>query len=224
MNLRPMLVVNGLLVLGMVTLSAWGWSIIPEGTRVPVHWGLDGTPDRLGEKSEILVWMPVIAAVITALLWLLPRFDPRRANIEASAKFWNAAAILSVGMLAYAHALLVINATGYKIDMTNALIPAMSLMFIVIGNYLGKTRSNWFGGVRTPWTMSSDYSWQKTHRWAGRMFVASGVVGLIAWPLAGGPAALVVLIAAILASSLVSVALSYVFWRADPERVANGTH
>lgn len=224
MNFRPMLIVNSLLVLGMVAVSGWAWSIVPDGVRVPVQWGLDGLPTRFGGKSELLLLMPAIAAVVAALLWFLPRLDPRRANIEASAKFWNAAAILSVGVLAYAHTLLVLNATGHKFDVTSALVPALSLMFVVIGNYLGKTRSNWFGGVRTPWTMSSDYSWQKTHHWAGRLFVASGIVGLVAWPFAGAQAALVALITAVIASSFISIALSYIFWRADPERTPNGTH
>jgi uncharacterized membrane protein len=219
-----MLMINGLLAAGMVAASAWAWKVVPDGARIAVHWGFDGTPDRYGDKSEALFAMPLLAVAITALFWLLPRLDPRRANIEASAKFWSVGAILSVGILAYAHALLVANAAGIPIDMTAALVPALSLMFMGLGNYLGKTRSNWFGGVRTPWTMSSDYSWQKTHHWAGRLFVASGIVGLAAWPLLGAQAALVALIAAIIASSFASVVLSYFFWRADPERAANGTH
>jgi len=216
-----MLVTNGMLIAAMAGISAWAWTRIPDAARLPLHWGLDGAPDRYGSKVEALIAMPAVAALITALLLVLPRIDPRRANIEASAKFWNAIAIGVVALLAYIHALLVATAVGMHIDMLNAMIPAMSVLFILIGNYLSKTRSNWFAGVRTPWTLSSDYSWEKTHRWSGRLFVLSGLAGLAAWFLAGPETAIVVILAALLATTVAAVVLSYVFWRNDPDRIAD---
>lgn len=224
MNFRPMLIVNGLLVAGMAAASAWGWKTIPDGTRVPIRWDLEGNPSAFAEKTEFLILLPAAALALTALFWLLPRFDPRRANLEASARFWNAGAISVAGLLAYLHVLLIANGSGYNIDILNALVPGLSFLFIGIGNYLGKTRSNWFGGVRTPWTMSSDYSWEKTHRWAGRMMVASGVAGIVAWFAIDARFAFLVLVGAIIASMVVSFALSYVFWRSDPTRTESGTH
>lgn len=222
MNFRPMLVVNGLLIAGMAAISAWGWQAIPDGALVPAHVGLDGNVDRFTDKNQFLMSMPAIGLGLTALLWSLPHFDPRRANIEASSKFWNAASILSVGMLAYVHALLVVNAAGTKIDIVSSLVPGLSVLFIGLGNYLGKTRSNWFGGVRTPWSLSSEYSWEKTHRWSGRMMVASGLAGLVAWHTLDAKAALLTLICAAIATAAIGVALSYFFWRADPKRMSNG--
>jgi uncharacterized membrane protein len=224
MNLRPMLVANSVFIAGMAAVSAWAWQAIPEGARLPMQLDMYGKPARFADKADFLILMPGIALGLTLLLWFLPRLDPRRANIEASGKFWNAAAILSVGLLAYTHALLVLHATGYKIDVTSALVPALSVLFIGLGNYLGKTRSNWFGGVRTPWSLSSDYSWEKTHRWAGRMMVASGLAGLIVWLVLDAKIALQVMICATIATSVIAIVLSYLFWRADPERTANGSH
>ena len=159
----------------------------------------------------------------TALMWFLPRLDPRRANLEASSKFWNAASILTVGLLVYTHGLLVWNAAVHTIDTVSALVPALAVLFIGLGNYLGKTKANWFGGVRTPWSLSSDYSWEKTHRWGGRMMVASGLVTLAAWFVLDAKVALFMLVCLVIATAAVSILLSYVFWRADPDRVANGT-
>ncbi len=59
-------------------------------------------------------------------------------------------------------------------------VAAVCLLLIVIGNYLGKTRSMFLGGVRTPWTLSSEYSWQRTHSLAGKLFVLSGALGFVA--------------------------------------------
>ena len=223
MNLRPMLIVNGLMIAGMSAISAWAWQQIPGGAQLPIQFGLDGAPTRFAEKESFLPLMPAVAVGLTVLFWVLPRFDPRKANLEASSKFWNAAAMLSVGVLAYAHVLLVLTAMGQKIDVTSALVPGLSVMFIGLGNYLGKTRSNWFGGVRTPWSLSSEYSWERTHRWSGRMMVASGLAALAAWFVVDAKLAFVLLIGLVILSSVVSVVLSYVFWRNDPGRQANGT-
>ena len=222
MNLRPMLIVNGLLVAVMAGISIWAWGVIPENAQIPIHFNIHGTPDRLGSKEELLFLIPATAVLLTALMWFLPRLDPRRANLEASSKFWNAASILTVGLLGYAHGLLVWNVAVHPIDTVSALVPALSILFIGLGNYLGKTKANWFGGVRTPWSLSSDYSWEKTHRWGGRMMVASGLIALAAWFLVDAKLALFVLVSLIVATAFASILLSYVFWRADPDRVANG--
>lgn len=223
MNIRPMLIVNGMLVAAMAAMSAWGWQAIPEGAQVPMNIGLDGSVHRYTDKTQYLILMPAIALGLTVFLAVLPFLDPRRANLAASSKFWNVAGILSIALLAYVHALLVWAAAGNAIDLTSALVPGLSVLFIGLGNYLGKTRSNWFGGVRTPWSMSSEYSWERTHRWSGRMMVASGFASLIAWFVVDAKLAFILLVGLVILSSIVSVVLSYVFWRADPERQANGT-
>lgn len=224
MNLRPMLIVNGALIAGMAAVSAWAWQTIPEGAQLPMQINIHGNPVRYVDKTQFLLLMPAAALAVTVLFWLLPSFDPRRANLEASSKFWSAGAILSVALLAYVHVLLVLNGTVLKIDVLAALVPALSVLFIGLGNYLGKTRSNWFGGVRTPWSMSSEYSWERTHRWSGRMMVASGLLAFAAWFFVEAKVALMILIGLVLATAAVSIVLSYVFWRADPDRTANGTH
>ncbi len=55
---------------------------------------------------------------------------------------------------------------------------AVSALFIFIGNYLGKVRRNFWLGIRTPWTLASDVTWERTHRLGGWLFVAAGVIGI----------------------------------------------
>lgn len=220
MNFRPMLIANTLLIMGMAAASTWGWAAIPEAAQLPVHFGLDGTPDRFAGKTEALLIMPLVAVFVTFLMWGVPRLDPRRANIEASAKFWSVSAVLSVALLAYVHGLIVLNATVLKVDVTSALVPALCVLLIGIGNYLGKTRSNFFGGIRTPWTLSSEYAWEKTHRLCGRGFVLSGIVTFGTWLVFDPKIAFATLIAMLTATTIVAFVASYFYWRADPERVA----
>jgi uncharacterized membrane protein len=220
MNLRPIIYGSTLIIAGMAAATAWAWQQIPDGVQLPIHFGIDGKPDGFAPKAEALLIMPGLAVSLALLFLVLPALDPRRENIEASAKFWNAAALTAIALLAYVQGLLIATAMGQVIDITSALVPALSLMFMVLGNYLSKTRSNWFGGIRTPWTMSSDYSWGRTHRVAGTLYILSGVASLAAWAVAGTPAAFIVLIGGVVVSSILSVALSWVFWRQDLARAA----
>ena len=95
---------------------------------------------------------------------------------------------------------------------------AVGAMFFVMGNVLGKLRPNWFFGVRTPWTLSSKLSWNKTHRLAGWVFVLGGLL-LMAAGLVGTPTAMGIAFAVLMAGVLGAVTYSYFVWRSDPDRV-----
>jgi uncharacterized membrane protein len=221
MNVKPLLIVNSVVIAGMAAVSAWAWQAIPGDAQIPVHWNILGEVDRYGSKMEVLLLGPAIAIFVTAIMWFLPRTDPRRANLESSAKLWNAVTIGVVALLAYIHVLLLLTALGRHFDMVDYLLPALAALFVVIGNYLPKTRSNWFAGVRTPWSMSSDYSWTMTHRLGGRLFVGTGVVTIVAWLVAGKVVATIVLIATLLSTVVISIVASYAYWKNDPDRPAS---
>jgi len=223
MNTKPLLIVNTILIVAMLGLSLWAWPSIAEGTRLPVHFNIDGVADRFGSKEEALLSLPIVAGLLTLVFLVLPFLDPRRKNLERSSKLWNAAAIGVTLMIAALHVFLVLTALGHNLQIGDFMLPGIAGLFVLLGNYLGKSRSNWFAGVRTPWTLSSEYAWEKTHRWAGRLFVLTGIVTLAAWLFASQQLAVYVMIAAITATSLASIVLSYVFWRNDPDRGhANG--
>ncbi len=221
MNIKPLLITNTVLIAAMAGVSAWVWQSIPDGAQLPMHWNIEGHADRFGSKHEALLFLPALAVALTLIFWLLPFIDPRRRNLESSSKLWIAAGIGVVALLAYVHMFMVASAMGRGVDMVDYLIPAMSILFIVIGNYLPKTRSNWFAGVRTPWTMSSEYSWGKTHRLASRLFMGSGVASVLAWLAVGAKIAIFVLVISLVATSVISIVASYFFWKNDPAR-ANG--
>ena len=95
---------------------------------------------------------------------------------------------------------------------------AVGALFVLLGNFMGKSRANWFAGFRTPWTLSSDYSWQKTHRMTGWMFVLTGVTTILAAILSTPLAAFLAMIVGTVGTIVLGAVLSYVFWKNDPER------
>jgi uncharacterized membrane protein len=204
------------LIAGMFLASAVVWSMVPE--RVPVHWGIDGQVDRYGGKWEGLLITPAIALGVYLLMAFLPLIDPGRANY---ARFKTAYLVFRIVFLIYMaviHGAILATALGYRVDVGRVIFLSMGVLFLVLGNFMGKIRPNWFVGVRTPWTLSSKRSWTRTHRAAGWFFILLGLVAI-----GGGiaPRPGVIAMIAVGVIGLPSLIIySYLIWRNDPDRVA----
>lgn len=218
MNLRLPLTLSVFLIAVMAAISAFAWVKLPEGAVIATHWGVDGKVNGTMSKDWGLAFLPAIALALTLLFAAVPRIEPRRANMIASRKPFYAIWLSALVVIAVAHAMVVGLALGYPIDVPGVLIVLLPLSIAVGGNYLGKARANFFIGVRTPWTLSSDLSWEKTHRILGRLFVWSALIVLAVRFAIGIEAAYLAFAATITASAVFAIASSYVFWKNDPAR------
>jgi uncharacterized membrane protein len=206
----------------MAVLGAWAFSTVSPDARFPVHFGLDGQPDRWGGPAETFFALVGIGALVAAIFAVLPLLDPRGSNLRRSSGFYLTAWVATLWFLALLHGAMTLSAMGY-VDLGSDMIIrvsacGVSLLLLVIGNVMGKSRPNWFAGVRTPWTLSSDITWEKTNRLGGRLFVVVGLIGAVAaWLL---PPALVLpgIVGGVVAASVVSIAYSWMVWRTAPDR------
>ncbi len=205
------------MLLIMAAASAWAWPSVPD--EIPIHWNLQGEVDGYGSKAFGLTLTPAIAAGLYLLLLLIPLIDPGRVNLENSAKAYGAIRVSIMAFLTALHIVCVRAALGAEVNMNLFMGFAMAILFIVLGNYLGKLRPNWFAGVRTPWTLSSQRSWTKTHRLAGPVFMLMGVgmavLGLWSY---GWVLAVVLIFDA--CAVIFLIVYSYVIWRGDPDRIS----
>jgi uncharacterized membrane protein len=222
MNNRTPLIVSAAVFAAMLAASAWAWALLPPGTPIPIHWGIDGQPNGFARGPTALFMLPFMTALIAMLFWGIPAIEPRRLNLMASSKFYRAVWIGTVLLLAVTHGAALYATLHVGVQVGSVIIAAVCLLMIVIGNYLGKTRSMFLGGVRTPWTLSSEYSWQRTHALAGKLFIAAGAVGFAAAVAAPPQTASHVFLVSIIAAAVLSVAMSYVYWLRDPERRPDG--
>lgn len=223
MKLRPLVIVGSAAVIGMLILSAWAWPQIPDDAQVPIHWGIDGTPDGYGPKWLGLLGIPILTALVVALLLVIPRFEPRRTNLERSATAYVAVGIAITLFVTALHVAAVLAALGEDVNLGMVASIGIGLAFVVMGNYLGKTRSNWFFGIRTPWTLSSDLSWTRTHRLGGIAFMAVGLLVIVTALVAGPSVAIWVLLGGMAASIVGLLPYSYLVWRSDPDRQSVGS-
>lgn len=169
--------VGGLaMVLLAVVVGVLAAPRLPE--QVTTNWGPGGVPNGSASKSVLLVGGPALILGVVAMFEVIPRIDPLRDNIAGFSAAYDAAAVLVAGFLAYMHGVVIAWNLGYEFELGQALSPAIAVLFVGIGFLLERAERNWFVGVRTPWTLSSQIVWRRTHDRAATLFKLAGVVAL----------------------------------------------
>ena len=200
----------------LATLAAWLvsiWASFRISGRVPIHWNLRGEVDGWGSPGTALWLLPALMLADLFLFWAIPKIDPRRASWDRhSSAYWTIVTGLNVFMLAV-HLAILGASLGWT-TRTGQWIPVgVGLITAFIGNVLTRIRPNFFVGYRTPWALSSDENWRKTHRLAGPLFVVGGLALALAGALGG--LFLVPGIATLLVATLVPLVYSYRLWKAE---------
>lgn len=213
---------TGLCMPLMAGILIYAWLNLPHGELLPVHWNINGEADKFWprDKALLMLGVPVLISLgLSALMSVLPFIDPRKDNLVKSRKMYLFAWVgIQIFMTFLLAAMTISMMEGDMSLIIRFVLVALCLLLIGIGNYLPKTRPNWFAGIRTPWTLSSDYVWDKTHRLGGWLFVLSGVVS-IPFVLFGSEIWMRLAFAPlILATVLVTVGYSFVVWRDAPDR------
>ena len=216
MTKKRLSIASVIVVLVMVAVAAWVGSVLPADTRLPTHWGMDGEPDALSDKWTALLMPAVIAGGISALMHFLPALEPRRGGLERSQGLYLALWGGLLVLMALVQLVVVATAFDWPITSTSLILGGTGFLFILIGNQLGKSRSMYLVGIRTPWTLASEEVWIKTHRLAGKLMVAGGVLLALAAFLPLPPGSLAALLfSVIVAVAGVPILYSYVLWRRE---------
>jgi uncharacterized membrane protein len=180
---------------------------------VPVHWGINGQPDRFIERDHLLPYLLLApgAMVGMVVLWrLLPWLSPRRFEVDTFRATYEQIMGLVIALFAYLHFAILWSYLHPTTEPIRLMVSGMCLFFALTGNLLGKVKRNFWMGVRTPWTLASEPVWERTHRLTAWLFVALGLVGFVATML-GVP--LWMLFALILVGVLVPVIYSLVIYK-----------
>lgn len=217
-EIKPAIVIC-LIVLGLMLVASW-WvdQQLPADARIPVHWNIKGEVDRYGSKFEGLYMIPGLTAVMIILFALIPLIEPRRRHLQLSMKAYRIMITAIIVFMGCIHGLVLWSSAGKMLDIGRLVVLGIGVLFILLGNYLGKVRSNFFVGVRTPWTLSSELSWTKTHRLTGWLFFVFGLVLLVNAAFWHPKLAFIIMICGVVICSLGSMVYSYFVWRKDPNR------
>jgi uncharacterized membrane protein len=207
-------------IVTMFVLAVIAWPRAPES--IPIHWDISGEPDNYAGKFFGLLGAPLIAVGVYILFALLPRLDPR---IENYPKFWSKYLVIRTVVILILVAITVVTflwVMGIDVNMTVAVFMIVGFLLIIIGNYMGKLRPTWLIGIRSPWTLSSDESWNKTHRLGGWLFVIIGLGMVISAPFQE-KIVFYVLGGLGVAFILFLYVYSYLVWKRDPDARSGAT-
>jgi len=196
------------LVLAALAIAALLYPSLPD--PMPSHWNAAGEVNGWLPKFWGAFLMPLIMAFLWLMFLALPRISPRGFEMEPFLRAWGVFKVSLLGLMLFIGVVVLRAAqAGGRISMT-AVFVALGVLFVVLGNLLGKVTRNFFVGIRTPWTLASEEVWLRTHRLAGKLFVISGtaviaaaVIGLSMWPI----------FAAIMLAALIPVIYSYVLYK-----------
>ncbi len=170
-----------ILIIGIALLSfAIGVYYYPQmPAQMASHWNAKGQVDDYISRFWGLFLMPITLVGLALLFMAIPRIDPLRENIAKFRKYYDGFVILFMVFMVFVYLQTILWSIGIRIS-PNVFVPiGTGLLFIGAGILCENTRRNWFIGIRTPWTLSSDQVWDKTHRMGGKLFKIAGAISMV---------------------------------------------
>ena len=204
---KKMIILTSLLCLAPMILGAVYYGRLPE--EVPIHWNAAGEVDGYAPKTMAVFGLPVFLFALELVMFFVVLNDPKKQNqskVIRDLGFW---CVPCVGLIVYP--MTIFSALGYEFPVTTIAVALCGLLFVVIGNYMPKTKQNYTIGIKLPWTLDDPENWHKTHRLAGFIWVVTGVIliGCAFVPKFAAP----VLVAVLVISVLIPTAYSYMLYR-----------
>ncbi|MCQ9284559.1 MULTISPECIES: SdpI family protein [Priestia] len=163
----------------LLTLVAWVIALPHLPATMPIHWGANGEADGFATKINAMILTVGIMVLIYFIIAFVPRIDPRKENYKYFSKTYNIVLNAVLLLFFFVNMSTILQGLGYNVPMSYIAPIMAGLVFIIIGNYLQRVRSNYFMGIRTPWTLSNETVWKKTHRLSGKLFFIGGLLILI---------------------------------------------
>ena len=169
-------IVLAMIVLGFL-VGIFFYDQFPD--RVASHWGSGGQVDGYMSKFWGTFLMPVMLTFMLGMFMLIPKIDPLKANVAKFRQHFDNFVILISAFMFYIYLLTVVWNLGTEFNMSRMLMPSFAILFYYIGILLEHAKRNWFIGIRTPWTLSSDKVWDKTHKRGAKLFKAVALLALV---------------------------------------------
>ena len=158
-------------------VSIYSYPQMPE--KVASHWNAQGQVNGYMPKFWGLFLAPFILVGLALLFAAIPRIDPLKENIQKFRKYYDGFIVLFFIFMLSIHFQIILWNLGIRIS-PNVIIPiSIGILFFYIGVLCENAKRNWFIGIRTPWTLSSERVWEKTHKVGGKLFKIAGVIAFI---------------------------------------------
>lgn len=200
-----LMIVTSILIVLPIFVGLLLWNKLPE--QVPYHWGINGEVDGWVSKPVAVFVLPVILLVMQWVCILATGLDPKAKNVTTTKMMGIVLWIIPVLNL-FLHVMVWLAAFGREVNMETVMPLFMGTLFVVIGNYLPKCKQSYTMGIKLPWTLDDEENWNKTHRLAGKLWVAGGLL-CMPCALLSGVWAFIVMMSILLVMCVIPTVYSY---------------
>ena len=173
---KKTLIIASIVTILPILIGLLVWDRLPD--VMATHFGMDNEANGWSSKAFAVFGLPLFLLAMEWIAAVVTSQDPRRQNISPKL-FTLILWIIPVVSIVCGAAIYTYN-LGMRTDTSFFAMIFMGLMFIVIGNYMPKTRQNYTIGIKIPWTLADEENWNRTHRLAGYLWVAGGILMLLA--------------------------------------------
>jgi len=215
MSTKTTLILSAVLILVAVLVGGLLWSQLPD--PMASHWNEADQVDGYMPRVWGTFMIPLMMTGLTVLFLLIPLIDPLKRNVAEFRGWFNLFILFFNLFMLYVHSLTLLwnlGRTGFR--MSTAMIPAIGLLFILVGLMLNKAKRNYFIGIRTPWTLANDVVWQKTHRLGSKLFILAGILTLLG--LLFPDQAFWILMIAVLGATLIVLVYSFLAFKQEEKK------
>ena len=178
--------------------------------QIAIHFNFAGVADGFANKWMVIFGVPCMMAVLHVIVLFGIYNDPKKNNISSKMiclVFWMIP-VFSIVLMSVLYGI----AIGWNINVLSATGMILGVIFMVLGNYMSKNRQNYTVGIRTPWTLNSHDNWNRTHRFAEKMWMIFGLIAIgFSW--IEGLAQYVIL--AMIVCSLIPVVYSFYLYKKE---------
>ncbi|MCK5564296.1 MAG: SdpI family protein [Planctomycetes bacterium] len=213
-----LIIIAGLIIAGFA-VSFYYYPQLPD--RMASHWNAKGQVDDTMGKEVGAFMMPAAMAITAAIFLVILRIDPLKKNIEKFKSYYFGFIIAECLLLFGIHCWMLLWNVGIKMS-PNVIMPiGIGPLFFFIGYIMKNIKRNWFMGIRTPWTLSNETVWKRTHEVSGKLFMGSGIIATsgMFWP----EYSIWLIIVPVLTVAAISIVYSYVVFRQVTETESDGT-
>ena len=170
-----------IIILGIILISfiigIYFYAQMPS--MMASHWNAQGEVDGYISRFWGTFLFPIILVGLLILFTFIPKIDPLKENIKKFRKYFDTFIILITIFLSYIYCLTLFWNIGKRFDMNIFIMPAIGIIFYYAGVLMENAKRNWFIGIRTPWTLSSENVWNKTHKIGGKLFKILGIISFM---------------------------------------------
>ncbi|WP_255171330.1 SdpI family protein [Natrononativus amylolyticus] len=205
MNTRYRFALAGSFVALSAIVSVIAAPALPD--QVVSNWNAAGEPSGTLSKPLALGLVPVVTAGLLGVFAVIPRIDPLRANIDEFRPYYDWFVVIFTAYLFLIHAGIIAFNLGYEFDFVYLILFGGAGLFYYCGVVLTHAKRNWFVGIRTPWTLSNEEVWNRTHALGGKLFKLTAILAVVG--LLFGEYALYFFLVPAVATAVTTVVYSY---------------